>query len=533
MFQRGASIPLKCHLHDKPVKFICVENHTCNPEKNRTLCEECMLTHQKNSSLAYLESVSRFLSGDFIYSDMQKTIDSLQNKLSETHFENVEKLIRETFDKLQVYFAKVIEESKLNILANLKGKRLERNFILTSWKRLQENLENKLEVLTEQTVIKNKDLEEYIELFHEFKNKAKSEQSFSKFEEEFEHKLSLEDETLKELKKSLTSTLEGFKKDIWSSAPNLVQSTEIDCDNVNFYDTVHFGRSGFRLFGMKYIKDFDKLVLCDRTNRFYTYDFLTRQVKDIGVNAYCSSFEYIPKQKKLLLGLKGCVYARDLYATMSEQDVSKVKIVNSEALVTSIQYAYENDLVFCSGLFPNIYCLSPDNGFKVVSTIMTNEQSCPVMYYIQGRGILAAGFEHGYINLYNTRDNTLKDTLKGHTRRILSFDYNYTRDIMVTGSKDGSMRVWMVRNNEFKINRIFESQKNSPGVSTVQFLNNNIIMSLHKDLYIRFWEALSGKSLGRKQVFQTEGHVALYLEERRTLFAGEFENGNMHILKFS
>ena len=533
MYRRSTSAPLKCPLHERPVQFICVENHICNPERNRTLCEECLMTHKENINLSNLENVSSFLSGDFIYSDMQKTIETLQKKLSESHFQNVEKLIIETFDKLQIYFAKVVEESKTNILNSLKSKRFERNFILASWKRLQENLENKLEVLTEQSVIMNKDLEEYIELFHEFKTKARSEQTFAKFEEEFEHKLLIEDDTLKELKKSLTSTLDGFKKGIWTDAPNLAQSAEIDCDSLNFYDTVHFGEKGFRLCGLKYIKDLDKLVVLDRNKRFYTYDFLTRSVKDIGVNAQCTVFEYIPKQQKILMGLQGYVQTRELFVTMSEEETLKVKINKTESSITSLKYAPDKGVVYCSGLFPDIYCLSVEDGYKIVDKIVTGELPCPVIFYIHGRNILAAGFENGFINLYNTKDNSLKDTLKGHTARILSFDYNYTRDIMVTASKDGSMRVWMVRNNEFKINKVFECQKGALGVSTVQFLNNNVIMSLHKDIYIRFWEALSGKSLGRKQVFQTTGHAAFYIEERRTLFAGEYDNGNLHILKFS
>ena len=81
MRRSSSSSSFKCQFHQKPILYICVENHVCNAENNRALCEDCLLSHAPNNTANGLESLEDFLAGEFIYSDMQKTIETLENKL--------------------------------------------------------------------------------------------------------------------------------------------------------------------------------------------------------------------------------------------------------------------------------------------------------------------------------------------------------------------------------------------------------------------------------------------------------------------
>jgi len=517
----------------------------CNAENNRALCEECLLSHAPNNTANGLESLEDFMAGEFIYSDMQKTIETLENKLSESYFQNMHKVVEETFNDLQAYFTKVIQETKENILASLKSKRFERHFILTSWKRLQENLESKLEVLTEQSTLQKKDLDEYIGMFQDFKARAKSEQSITKLEEEFEKKLLIEDETLKELKGSLLGTLDAYKKNIWDDAHSLAQPQTIDCSKLEVQDTIQIGNSkkGFRHYGLKYLKELDVMLLYDREFNLTIYDFLSSQVKEIGKVPQTASMEYVSKYNKVLLGGKGCVYAKDLIASTMKEELKEVKIpIDNGGYVTSLKYLQEKGIVLCSGLFPNIYYISLEGGeMKIVDKIVTNEKNdsyfdCSCMYYIKGKDFLVGGLELGHINIYKLEEKAIKYVLKGHTQRILVFDYNYTRDILVSGSKDGSIRVWMYRNNDFLINQIIINKENGKiggAVSSLQFINNTILMSVHRDVYIKFWDSSSGKEVGKKVVFKEASDAAQFIEERRTIVSAEYEKSRIGLWRFT
>ena len=213
------------------------------------------------------------------------------------------------------------------------------------------------------------------------------------------------------------------------------------------------------------------------------------------------------------------------------EEMQEIKLPNPPGTVTSLKYLPEQGLILCSGLFSNIYCLSVEDNLKLIDTINTDQYWCPSILYMRGTGLLAGGLENGFINIYQLKDKKRREVLKGHNRRILSLDYSLTRDILISGGKEGSIRVWMNRNDEFICNRVINCSEANMGVSHLQFINTSIIMSLHKDLYIRFWDALSGKSVGKAQVFQNEGDVAQYVEERGLVVGGDLEVGKIFICK--
>ncbi|MGK4005445.1 serine/threonine-protein kinase [Sorangium sp. So ce1036] len=60
------------------------------------------------------------------------------------------------------------------------------------------------------------------------------------------------------------------------------------------------------------------------------------------------------------------------------------------------------------------------------------------------RSALAAACDDGAIRLWDTRRWELKQTLTGHTKRVVSVAFGPRGDLMVSGSSDGTVRVWTV-----------------------------------------------------------------------------------------
>jgi len=351
----------------------------------------------------------------------------------------------------------------------------------------------------------------------------------------------IEDETLKELKGSLMGTLETYKRNIWDDAHNLANPQMIDLTKLELLDTKQIGKKGFRHYGLKYLKELDAMLLYDREFRLSIYDFLSGQLKEISKVPQSSSMEYVSKLNKVVLGGKGCLYVKDLIASNMGEELKEIKVPgNITGYVTGLRYLPEKDIVLCSGLFPNIYCLSLEGEMKIEDKIVLNEKNdayyyCSSLYYVKGKDFLVGGLDLGHINIYKFEEKALKSVLKGHTQRILVFDYNYTRDILVSGSKDGSIRVWMYRNNEFLINQIIISKEDGKlegGVSSLQFINNTMLMSVHRNIYVKFWDSSSGKEIGKKIIYKEGSDAAQFIEDRRTLISAEYEKGRLNIWRF-
>jgi WD40 repeat protein len=97
------------------------------------------------------------------------------------------------------------------------------------------------------------------------------------------------------------------------------------------------------------------------------------------------------------------------------------------------------------------------------------------------------------VYIIKCQDGKIVKILKGHTRPIRSFLYLEGQHSLLTGSEDGSMRMWCL--DRFKCVRVFKDPISSAFFVNITQLNHRVFASASGNNLIKLWDSFNGKCL--------------------------------------
>jgi WD40 repeat protein len=141
-------------------------------------------------------------------------------------------------------------------------------------------------------------------------------------------------------------------------------------------------------------------------------------------------------------------------------------------------------------------------GNRKVETIRMESRHSPVtaLFYAQGLAILfSKDLNSNPVSFWNVSRKQAEPTLPGHMGRVTCAALSHDQSILVTGSKDKTIRVWDMETKEEKIVFVGHTRR----VTCVQITySKEYVVSGSKDFSVRAWGVHRGKEI---TVFQ--GHI--------------------------
>lgn len=89
---------------------------------------------------------------------------------------------------------------------------------------------------------------------------------------------------------------------------------------------------------------------------------------------------------------------------------------------------------------------SSDKKFKYFYNYEIHTRWVQTITFNQDGSLLASSGGDGKIAIWNTKQNNLAYTLKGHDDSVLSLDFAKNKDLLVSGSRDRTVRLWDINN---------------------------------------------------------------------------------------
>ena len=115
------------------------------------------------------------------------------------------------------------------------------------------------------------------------------------------------------------------------------------------------------------------------------------------------------------------------------------------------------------------------NNMTLVDSINTSSQICNIAFSkISHEFITTHGYVNNYIYVWDSRNMTIKATLKGHKQRVVYMALSPDSRKIVTGAGDETLRFWKVFGYE---NQKYNFYNNDPDIKeedNVDFLNKNV-----------------------------------------------------------
>ena len=125
------------------------------------------------------------------------------------------------------------------------------------------------------------------------------------------------------------------------------------------------------------------------------------------------------------------------------------------------------------------------NNMTLVDSINTSSQICNIAFSkISHEFITTHGYVNNYIYVWDSRNMTIKATLKGHKQRVVYMALSPDSRKIVTGAGDETLRFWKVFGYE---NQKYNFYNNDPDIKeedNVDFLNKNV--NKNKSLFSSF-----------------------------------------------
>ena len=125
------------------------------------------------------------------------------------------------------------------------------------------------------------------------------------------------------------------------------------------------------------------------------------------------------------------------------------------------------------------------NNMTLVDSINTSSQICNIAFSkISHEFITTHGYVNNYIYVWDSRNMTIKATLKGHKQRVVYMSLSPDSRKIVTGAGDETLRFWKVFGYE---NQKYNFYNNDPDIKeedNVDFLNKNV--NKNKSLFSSF-----------------------------------------------
>jgi len=169
-------------------------------------------------------------------------------------------------------------------------------------------------------------------------------------------------------------------------------------------------------------------------------------------------------------------------------DLSKPKQVQAATLGTDITKIQSGDNV--------IYCATQDQNLlevdatelKALNTVVGNNDEILTLSFVgEENSHIVVGCNSLFLRVYRVSDFSCQ-LVSGHTDTIMcSNTSNMDRNMIVTGGKDRSLRVWRLENDGLKC--LVSGEGHTDPIQGVSFLNQSIntILSVSKDTTIKVW----------------------------------------------
>jgi WD40 repeat protein len=187
----------------------------------------------------------------------------------------------------------------------------------------------------------------------------------------------------------------------------------------------------------------------------------------------------------IILSLEGYAFSKAINVKVLE-----LKVVKLERDIKALTVSYDNRYIIGGGNGGSIYIWNINDGKKVKVIKIKNKRSIMSILQFNGRDIVAVGggYRDGSVHILDIKGKKTIQTLLGHRNAVSCLDITSDNKYIVSGSWDGSLRIWKQGKNIYTLN------KHKGEVRSVVVSNNNkYIISGGWDKIIRVWSLKLGK----------------------------------------
>ena len=536
---------ISCPQHQTElVKGICLFRGPC---RSRLICRVCRKHHPDNHLNQY-EELEDFLSGSLV-KDITVSIGNMLKQI-DTQNKNLQKLLLTASNRIST----IVESFKKKIDTQARA----------ATSRLSELIDYKVSqnsTIREELIAASADFEH---MFNQaVKTKGHSPASFEALEEilslynnittnyidnpDYQRQLEVRhiDESslfdmnaihfrLKETL-AMTSTLFSEISDHFNRIPALkfeeiVGAPEFKMKVEATFDT---GHKEIKVGALAYIPPLNYLLTggTEGSIKIWNLDDLKLVSKQVAHKNQILRIVYIPQ--------------KDMVASGGKDGEVKLWKIRDNALHLVGTISYDNAGIYAVNYLPNGNLLATGGDgpeIRLWEMVFTGfEPNCQIintgslrissLLGLDNLGYLVAGTDSGTLLVYgyNKEQHRLIYRLPGHKKDVFAMDCDQERGLLVSGSDDGCIMIWILRENDAECIR--RMRKEGTTIRSLAFLiEKDIVLSTHGDEFIRAWNNEKSVMCG-SYLNDSDGGAVCRLSEQSNQIVSAFAD-NIKIWSF-